>query len=463
MYSFNLNGQRNLVTGCYARGGRHDYVNGARVPGPNVFVNSSAEQMRSDIGPHHRWATGSLFDNIVAQGYEIRVQNRRTSGSGHGWAGAQTMFWNCTAPSGIVNQSPYGHVNWAIGSGPNVTNAGHWYTAEGFNESVGTFVYPQSLYERQLAERLGSVTPQTYTVEISTLGEGSVSLSPESESYVSGTEVTLTATPDEGHLFTGWSGDLSGTENSVTIIISEDMSVVASFTSQVPFGTQKLTIVSAEAGAEREGNPKENSFDGNDTARWANDQTLENAWIIYDLGETSTVNALRVKLNVGATRTYELRIEVGDEDFTEVWSGTTAFNVGLQTLVVSEATGRYVRFTMTEQNSSDNNWFSIFETEVWGREGDLTGMVRSVENGRFKWSSNVNRTALILTTSTEAVVDVVLYDIRGRAVSVLHSGLLHAGTHIFNQKARVPSGLYMLTVRGRDGREFYKRKMTIVE
>jgi hypothetical protein len=154
-YSFNVNGQRNLVMNCYTRGGRHDYVTGGRVAGPNVFAYSISEEQKSNIGPHHRWATGLLFDNVRGNG-EMDVENRRNSGSGHGWAGAQTLFWNCTAKSIIVQDPPGDHMNWAIGCRANVTGKGHWLLLPiGIVESTGIPVVPESLYKVQLAERLG--------------------------------------------------------------------------------------------------------------------------------------------------------------------------------------------------------------------------------------------------------------------------------------------------------------------
>ena len=96
-YSFAVqSGLGNLFQRCYAKSGRHDFVMGSRVTGPNVFLDGLAEDARSDIGPHHRWATGTLFDNI--RGGSIRVWNRGNSGTGHGWSGAQTMFWNQWRP-----------------------------------------------------------------------------------------------------------------------------------------------------------------------------------------------------------------------------------------------------------------------------------------------------------------------------------------------------------------------------
>lgn len=104
-YSFNNDGQQNLVMNCFASEGRHDYVTGARVAGPNVFYNCKAEKTNADIGPHHRWAMGTLYDNIVTDG-PINVQDRGNWGTGHGWPGVTQIIWNCTAEKAAV-QSPW--------------------------------------------------------------------------------------------------------------------------------------------------------------------------------------------------------------------------------------------------------------------------------------------------------------------------------------------------------------------
>ena len=154
-YSFNLDGQRCLVQNCTTRNGRHDFVDGSRTPGPNVFYNSTATLEHADIGPHHRWSTGILFDNISTDG-QIRVQDRAESGSGHGWSGAQIMFWNCTSPDFVVQDPPSFHCNWAIGCVGPISNVGQWKTNPlGIVESKGTkIVAIPSLFKAQLAERL---------------------------------------------------------------------------------------------------------------------------------------------------------------------------------------------------------------------------------------------------------------------------------------------------------------------
>ena len=148
-YSFNLDDStNNLFQRCYTRNGRHDYVTGSQTPGPNVFLDSLAEQTRDDIGPHHRWATGLLFDNV--KGGVIRVWNRGASGTGHGWSGAQTLFWNLSSSRNIRVDSPRGAMNWGIGGvAATREGAGYW-------ERLGERVEPRSLYLKQLEERLGA-------------------------------------------------------------------------------------------------------------------------------------------------------------------------------------------------------------------------------------------------------------------------------------------------------------------
>ncbi len=149
-YSFAIQeGLGNLFQRCYTTDGRHDFVTGSRVTGPNVFLDGLAERANSDVGPHHRWATGTLFDNIKAG--STRVWNRGSSGTGHGWSGAQTMFWNIESYNGEFRvDSPHGSINWGIGCiGSNQTGDGYW-------ESWNNHVQPRSLYIQQLADRLGT-------------------------------------------------------------------------------------------------------------------------------------------------------------------------------------------------------------------------------------------------------------------------------------------------------------------
>lgn len=153
-YSFNCDGQLNLFKNNLTRGGRHDYVTGGFVCGPNVFYNSTSTLAHTDSGPHNRWAMGTLYDNIVTDG-EINIQDRGASGTGHGWAGAWQVFWNCTAKS-MINQQPPMALNWNIA--PKTVKGKPWHQRpDSIWEGVGVQnVIPHSIYQAQVKERLKS-------------------------------------------------------------------------------------------------------------------------------------------------------------------------------------------------------------------------------------------------------------------------------------------------------------------
>jgi hypothetical protein len=71
----------------------------------------------------------------------------------------------------------------------------------------------------------------SYPLAVTIQGEGSVDeavISTKSE-YQYGTAVRLTARADEGWKFSGWSGDISGTDTSVTITVDVAKNVTATF------------------------------------------------------------------------------------------------------------------------------------------------------------------------------------------------------------------------------------------
>jgi len=51
----------------------------------------------------------------------------------------------------------------------------------------------------------------------------------------SGTEVTVTATADEGYQFRGWKGDLASHEGRVILTVDSDMTITAGFAKPSPF------------------------------------------------------------------------------------------------------------------------------------------------------------------------------------------------------------------------------------
>lgn len=153
-YTYDLSGELGLVTSAQADQGRHDFVNNSTRPaGPNVFHNSIATDARSDTGPHQRWATGTLFDNITVEGNAINARNRGSFGTSHGWSGANMVVWNSTADSFRIQNPPTAQ-NWLVGStGTIVEDTTFGPQPSGNYDSHGSPVTTggtTSLYEAQL-------------------------------------------------------------------------------------------------------------------------------------------------------------------------------------------------------------------------------------------------------------------------------------------------------------------------
>ncbi len=85
---------------------------------------------------------------------------------------------------------------------------------------------------------------QECSLAISTSAGGTTDPNPDRYTYYGGEQVTITAIPDSGYVFNGWSGDASGTENPITIIMDKDKSITANFVLGYT-----LTIASTEEGS----------------------------------------------------------------------------------------------------------------------------------------------------------------------------------------------------------------------
>jgi uncharacterized repeat protein (TIGR02543 family) len=84
---------------------------------------------------------------------------------------------------------------------------------------------------------------QEYTLTISAGTSGTTEPIPDTYTYYGGARVTVTALPNSGFTFSGWSGDASGAENPITIVMDSDKSLTANFAREY-----SLTIIAEEGG-----------------------------------------------------------------------------------------------------------------------------------------------------------------------------------------------------------------------
>ena len=172
---YNFNSYRNsngiLFDNCYARNGRHHYIsNGTSTSSGMVVLRSISENPASTSEGHRHWSTGMLFDNLIDIGTfpsSVRTMgfnNRGDFGTGHGWAAAHSVMWNCEADrpgadAAIIIEQPPTAQNYAIGCDGNFNTDGPFNQPVGFIEGANNAdqLIPISLYEAQLLHRTATV------------------------------------------------------------------------------------------------------------------------------------------------------------------------------------------------------------------------------------------------------------------------------------------------------------------
>jgi len=85
-------------------------------------------------------------------------------------------------------------------------------------------------------------TQDQYTLDVEIVGEGTVNVDPEKNTYVFGDEVMLTATAGPEWTFDGWSGDTMGTDELITYTIEGNTVITATFT-EIVVPTYMLTVI----------------------------------------------------------------------------------------------------------------------------------------------------------------------------------------------------------------------------
>ncbi|MFA6470436.1 MAG: hypothetical protein WCU00_00235 [Candidatus Latescibacterota bacterium] len=152
-FIYQLSGQLSLVQRCISDKGRHSFVLGGWQACGNVFLDCTATIPYSSSEPHVQWVNGTLYDNVKAP-----LTARWWKDISIGWAGANTVFWNCEGQ--FLIQKPPTAQNFAFGhSGIHATIFNTYFQdltkPNGFIESWDRHVTPRSLYLAQLYDRLG--------------------------------------------------------------------------------------------------------------------------------------------------------------------------------------------------------------------------------------------------------------------------------------------------------------------
>ncbi|MCP4426832.1 MAG: DUF1349 domain-containing protein, partial [Chloroflexi bacterium] len=103
------------------------------------------------------------------------------------------------------------------------------WTFVGWSGDLTGSVNPETITMNSHKTVTATFEAEAYTLNVTEVGGGSVSLNPDQPIYRYDDDVTLQAKPDPGWQFDGWSGDLTGSSTSTNITMDGNKAVTATF------------------------------------------------------------------------------------------------------------------------------------------------------------------------------------------------------------------------------------------
>jgi len=312
-------------------------VNSGVVPSANTWYEfeiavsdtGSATEIRAKV-----WESGAAkpqdwqIDAVDSSG------SRLTSGPVGVWSHAGgSKYWDDLTVDGVAAPGPWGVAVSTTGSGsvavsPDLSGSPDGYpdgteiavTATpdvgwrfvGWSGDVSGSVSPVTVVvDRDLVVEALFVEDVPVTVTTDVVGDGVVTVDPDQSSFEVGAVATLTATPGAGQRFVGWSGDVSGVQNPVSVTLSADITATATFEPTAPVTVTLLQSGQGTVGIE----PDATQFDAGDSAqltaaagsgwrfdRWVADPPIAPNWwddrwgyrvgVAVDAAGTARVDAL---------------------------------------------------------------------------------------------------------------------------------------------------------------------------
>ena len=279
---------------------------------------------------------------------------------------------------------------------------------------VSSATLSAGLSEIQVFGTPASGIQYTLTTSVTPSGGGSLTADPSQAGYLPGAQVVLTAAPNTGYTFSGWSGGASGSSNPLTVTINGNTSITANFAIQP--GSLSVTPGTALSATGATGGPftppsttytLQNS--GNSPITWNVSKTQQ--WVTLSLsggaslapGATATVtvsiNATAVTLAAGS---YSDLVT-----FTNATNGsgttTRAVNLTVTTAQSSNIAPLATVTASTQNTSTGQTAVKAVDGVINGYPGDYTR----------EWATTGQKTGAWLNLSWSApysVNQVVLYD-----------------------------------------------------
>jgi hypothetical protein len=144
-------------------------------------------------------------------------------------------------------------------------------------------------------------TQNEYTLTTSTTGSGSIAKAPDQLTYHYGDVVQLTATPNLGWSFAGWSGDLTGLTNPVSLTITGNMNA------QATFSQNEYTLTTSVTGSGSIGkDPDQSTYHYGDVVQLTATSNIGWAFSAWsgDLSGSTNPTSITIDGNMAVTATF---------------------------------------------------------------------------------------------------------------------------------------------------------------
>ncbi len=150
-----------------------------------------------------------------------------------------------------------------------------------------------------------------FQVTVASQDDSKGSVSTTGGSFESGSDVTITATPKDGFQFTGWTGGASGDANPLTIKVSENANITATF-DVIKYTLNVNVIGNGTVTQQSSSTTTTEEYNAGDVVRLS--AAADDGWLFYTWSgsSTGTTNALDITIDSSKTITATFEEKIVD-------------------------------------------------------------------------------------------------------------------------------------------------------
>jgi uncharacterized repeat protein (TIGR02543 family) len=218
-------------------------LNGIVVKNPSLSLYNSGDIVQLTATPNAGYTFTGWSGDATGTASPLSVaMNTNKNITANFAAIVSTYTLNVTALNGIVVKNPNLTLynSGAIVQLTATPNAG--YTFTGWSGDATGTASPLSVTMNANKNITANFTLNTYTLNVTALN-GIVVKNPNLTLYNSGAIVQLTATPNVGYTFTGWSGNASGTTSPLSVTMNANKNITANFAAIIPTYTLNVAAL----------------------------------------------------------------------------------------------------------------------------------------------------------------------------------------------------------------------------